>query len=664
MSGDSAKSGSLFQNFPNGSIASVIAGFSASAESIALFGNATSAQKVTAIYQNVFGRTPEAAGLAYWVAQLDSGKVSQAQASWAIQQAAGPGDTSAVSNKLIAAKAFTAQLDTNAEITGYNGAAAAALARAYLSKADATSASIANVTVDSVAAVATATGTAVVAPVIPVTPAAPAAPSSTFTATTTSQIVSFGGSATGDISVAWTFAGGIASANFTRDGVTAASTFGFAPSAKGITLASTEVLATSVANLLQFDNYFTDNQAIAGTGSVKVTNGSVNAVEIKVLDTNITPVLNVLAATVMTGNFSDTNIVKLANGASLNLSSNLNIRVTDTATVLSTKVLSAAGAADELTVTGIAAGADLSLLAGFEKIHLAGSTAIVTIADGAGTVVDSSAASIVTLGNFGQTFNGSAGNDIVVGGLGNDVISAGGGTNTLTGGGGNNTFNIADASTNNTISDLHTNDILVVSGGSVTANGVSNFIANSATVNSGYLVINAGSSDANIDVSAAAGGIGFIIVGGSGNDTITGSLRSDVLTGGAGVDTFVFTTPGNSKYLTLDRLVDFTSGTDLIKTGVVGGVTSLNQGVSYTAVGSAVTTSLGMDISAAVMAGNTAGSHNAAVNDAYIVTLTGTGYGTYIFQDTDGNRLVGANELVVQLVGLSNTILARADFIE
>ena len=61
----------------NGSIASVIAGFSASAESVALFGSATSAQKVTAIYQNAFGRAPEAAGLAYWVAQLDSGKVAR-----------------------------------------------------------------------------------------------------------------------------------------------------------------------------------------------------------------------------------------------------------------------------------------------------------------------------------------------------------------------------------------------------------------------------------------------------------------------------------------------------------------------------------------------------------------------------------------------------------
>ena len=116
----------------NGSIASLIAGFSASTESAALFGNKSTIDKVTAIYQNAFGRAPEPAGLAYWVAQLDSGKVSQAQASWTIQQSAGPGDAAAVQNKLTAAQAFTAQIDTTAEIQGYQGAAAADSARAFL----------------------------------------------------------------------------------------------------------------------------------------------------------------------------------------------------------------------------------------------------------------------------------------------------------------------------------------------------------------------------------------------------------------------------------------------------------------------------------------------------------------------------------------------------
>jgi hypothetical protein len=115
-----------------GNIAAVQAGFSASAESQALFGNKSTIDKVTAIYQNAFGRAPEPAGLAYWVAQLDSGKVTQAQASWTIQQSAGAGDAAAVQNKLTAAQAFTAQIDTTAEIQGYQGTGAADAGRAFL----------------------------------------------------------------------------------------------------------------------------------------------------------------------------------------------------------------------------------------------------------------------------------------------------------------------------------------------------------------------------------------------------------------------------------------------------------------------------------------------------------------------------------------------------
>jgi Ca2+-binding RTX toxin-like protein len=116
----------------NGSIAAVQAGFSASTESQALFGNKSTIDKVTAIYQNAFGRAPEPAGLAFWVAQLDSGKVTQAQASWTIQQSAGAGDAAVVQAKLVAAQAFTAQIDTTAEIVGYQGTGAADAGRAFL----------------------------------------------------------------------------------------------------------------------------------------------------------------------------------------------------------------------------------------------------------------------------------------------------------------------------------------------------------------------------------------------------------------------------------------------------------------------------------------------------------------------------------------------------
>jgi hypothetical protein len=153
----------------NGSIAAVQAGFAASTESQALYGNKSTIDKVTAIYQNVFNRSPDAAGLTYWVNQIESGKVTQAQASWTIQQNAGAGDAATVQNKLTAAQAFTANVDTAAEIAGYQGSNAAASARAFLG----------TVTSDNATATAAVAGAQAA-----VTNAAVGTPGTTFTLTT------------------------------------------------------------------------------------------------------------------------------------------------------------------------------------------------------------------------------------------------------------------------------------------------------------------------------------------------------------------------------------------------------------------------------------------------------------------------------------------------
>lgn len=116
----------------NGNIAAVQAGFSASTESQTLFGNKSNIDKVISIYLNTFGRQPEAAGLTFWVNQLETGKLTQAQAAWTIQQSAGSVDAAVVQAKLVAAQAFTAQIDTTAEIQGYQGTGAADAGRAFL----------------------------------------------------------------------------------------------------------------------------------------------------------------------------------------------------------------------------------------------------------------------------------------------------------------------------------------------------------------------------------------------------------------------------------------------------------------------------------------------------------------------------------------------------
>ena len=164
------------------------------------------------------------------------------------------------------------------------------------------------------------------------------------------------------------------------------------------------------------------------------------------------------------------------------------------------------------------------------------------------------------------------------------------------------------------------------------------------------------------------GNTGVNLTGSNGDQTVTGSAFADIiaggagadtLTGGNGADTFVFTTATDSVVGSFDRITDFVSGSDKIQTGVAGGGNSLNQGAFYTEAG---TGSLIDDITNAVINGNMQGAHFANANDIYVVSITGVGAGTYVYQDVNGDETVGADELVIQLAGVSIPLVA-GDFI-
>ena len=55
------------------SLNKISASFAASSEFTARYGSKTNSQFVTLIYQNIFGRNPDAAGLSYWTKKLDAG---------------------------------------------------------------------------------------------------------------------------------------------------------------------------------------------------------------------------------------------------------------------------------------------------------------------------------------------------------------------------------------------------------------------------------------------------------------------------------------------------------------------------------------------------------------------------------------------------------------
>jgi hypothetical protein len=116
----------------------LIDGFGTSAESAALYtGDAVAF--VTAVYTNVLNRAPDFDGLVYWATEINSGRLTKANASLAIlagaqtnTSAQGLIDAKVIANKIVIATNFTTSIDTGPELAAYSGDAAAATARDLL----------------------------------------------------------------------------------------------------------------------------------------------------------------------------------------------------------------------------------------------------------------------------------------------------------------------------------------------------------------------------------------------------------------------------------------------------------------------------------------------------------------------------------------------------
>jgi hypothetical protein len=117
----------------NGDTSAVAAAFATTPEYTATFTGMTNAQMVAAVYQNLFGRAADATGAAFWTAALDAKTITMANVVTSIAAGAQGTDATIVTDKVAAASAFTAAVDTQAEISGYSGIAANAAAKAWLS---------------------------------------------------------------------------------------------------------------------------------------------------------------------------------------------------------------------------------------------------------------------------------------------------------------------------------------------------------------------------------------------------------------------------------------------------------------------------------------------------------------------------------------------------
>lgn len=117
----------------SGSVTDMVNQFGNSVEYQKLYSHATSNDIVTSLYQHLFNRAPETAGLNFWAQNLDAGKVTVASIAFELVNGAQNSDLTILNEKVAAATTFTASLDTQREVDLYSNDTSASNARKWLS---------------------------------------------------------------------------------------------------------------------------------------------------------------------------------------------------------------------------------------------------------------------------------------------------------------------------------------------------------------------------------------------------------------------------------------------------------------------------------------------------------------------------------------------------
>lgn len=125
----------------NGTLKAMLDTFSASDESAALYGAGSDARFVSAVYANLLSRSPDQAGLDFWVGALANQSVSRAAMAAnivaAVAKSGGDaGDQLTLSHKTAAAAYFSGSINTEQRIQAYEGADAAMALRSALQYVD------------------------------------------------------------------------------------------------------------------------------------------------------------------------------------------------------------------------------------------------------------------------------------------------------------------------------------------------------------------------------------------------------------------------------------------------------------------------------------------------------------------------------------------------
>jgi hypothetical protein len=651
-----------------GSTAAVANAFSASQEYKDLYAGKSSAQIVDAIYQNLFGRAAEPAGLTYWGTRLDNGTFNIGNIAISVMTGAQNDDKTTIDNKTTAADTFTTNLDTSAEIIAYSGTAANAVAKAWLA------------TVTSAASTLTA-ATASVNSTITSISAGTVANGTTFTLTTASDNVT--GTANNDtinaslayasgstavdttstLSVADIIAGGSGTdtLNVTITGGNAGTTFAAASITGVETLNLRNVSGQTNSLDASTISGLTSINADRATSTVTVTNIASGAAAGMIGD-----------GTVVTGAFN-AGYAAAATASTLNISGGTATgsgAITVTGAGVTSATINSTGAANTVGAVTLAAttaattiNATTNLTTG--ALTNAGATLTVT---GAGAVNLSTTALEAGVTKIDASANtggltaklSSAANISVTGSAGNDVfttnavlttgsVNAGSGTDTLDLG-----TNVAHANTTSLAAKYTGFETLRVNGtfdasliSSITAvqlSGATNAITNMTATQAAAVTARAdigastltlatasGTSDV-LSLTMGAGGTGTGAATNAGVLTITGFETLNLATAHGST-----ATTGANRTSTITGAIVDTSLTKINLTGSAFTFTDIATTKAVTIDGSALvgdgaTTAIGLTVAGSATAGSTITGSN--VKDQFTIGAEGSTYNAGSGNDT------------------------------
>lgn len=571
-----------------GDTSAVSKAFAASDEYKATFAGMDAAHIVATVYGNLFGRFGDAidtAGLNFWTQKLQSGAVTIDNVVAAIAAGAQGSDKVAYNDKVAAATAFTAGLDTASKQLGYSGTVANNMAKQWMS----TIVDDASLAAAIAPAALTATIASVTAPHIPPvvfqltgavdTPALTAG-DDTILATspdgTKNNLTAFdnvdGGAGIDTIRFVDTATGAAAQFNpvvsgatvvnvekvsiLTTGGVNFNSTGWTGVTDVNATAAGTAANSLTVADTTNVTLASAVNAAglttIAGGKAVAVTLSDAAAGAVSVTGAGLTNVSVTGGAAVTVDNTDSkaasgkgtsltsvtingsTGATATLNGASLTNVTLKNIAQADTVTINNTT----AAHALNLTVdtAGKAGGAVTTVVDGVAttvNVTAAGASNIaINAAKATKVVVTGSAALTADVSNAGNTKLTTVDGSAATGAL---TLTTGSAVNSITTGAGNDVVSVTTA----TLKDDPTTTTVDETNNASVSTGAGNDKVTIATTGTGNTTVDTGAGNDTVTVTTRGSGI-LTVTMGDGNDVFSSAVAingTDVIDAGAGVDT-------------------------------------------------------------------------------------------------------------------------------